>query len=782
MAGVVVFDKADARVNTLNEAVLRQLQGVLASINEMLAKDPKSLAMVVFCSGKPRSFIVGADLHSIAKLNDQQSVRQAVVEAQSIINAIERLPVPTIAVVNGTCLGGGLEVALACDYRVADRNCTEIGLPEVKVGLIPACGGCTRLPRLIGLQPALMLILSGMHINAQKALRLGIFTSIFDLTQTTVQGARPVFEWMPELLVMVHSKKISLTKPLQKYPACYRGNTWIEKKIIQSFSVKALDKQVHRRFSPPYVALNTVLAGWDLSLNGALACEVDGFSRVALTGETKAAIQLFMAMRASKDKAVQGGATVLPFDQVVILGGGYMGGGIAQAVLHRNIRVHIKDVDSRILADTQTRIIKLFDGAIRKGGMSQKDVESKLDKLSVSTTDYLPVETTGKNILVIECVPEKLDLKTEILEDVCNWFKQREIAFTYTTNTSSIPIDKISEDSQYAEHVAGLHFFHPERNITPCVEVIPSSRTPTSVVASVSQFASLLGKTPVVVKDSVGFVVNRIASFWYYESVSILIEGGASVNRIDESMKQFGFPAGPLQILDTIGISTVNHVAQVILEHKGIQQGPVDILQRMLEKGMPGKGNGEDRGFYVWSNAKPLSPNAEIKSIVQVVRSNRAQLKDAVSKTLSTHRSPLLEMDTVMDALLLAMINEAFAVFIEDVVHDASEIDLLVVMAMGFPPHHGGPLMYCDRVGIDKIVGRMTELYALLGHLSLKPSKQLLDFAKSGHKFYKNVELGPLPTKVSDKLAKKSIAVSSLDYLVLLVITLAMSLALATFV
>ena len=634
----VIFDHPDKAVNIFDEATLNELDLALTAIERIAPIG------VVFTSAKTAVFIAGADLDSLAKANEEH-LEHLIVKGQCLFARIVGLPMPTVAAIHGACLGGGLELALACDYRVAsDDKVTKIGLPETLLGIIPAWGGSTRLPRLIGLPKALAAILSGKPYTAKHASRLGIVDSVV-----------PHERLLDAAMTLMGRKTVSRKR-------FFLTNNPASSAVIRCVARRALLKKTRGNYPAQEAALEVVSRGGFGSVEKSLRREKKAVLKLIGSSAAGNLMRLFRLQERSKKfhHATNVDRTALrPVKSTAVIGAGVMGSGIAQWFAARGVKVILCDLDRPRVAAGMESVRKLFAGAVRKRILTKHEAMRKLDLVTPSA-EAVPLTRCD---LIVEAAVENLEIKKKIFADLCKRSSSHTIL---ATNTSALPISELceAEGITHPERIVGLHFFNPVSRMK-LVEVVVTKQTSPEVVERVLAFVRGIGKLPVVVKDSPGFLVNRILMPYLIEAGK-LVDEGYDPTFIDEAMLDFGMPMGPLRLLDEIGLDVASHVAATMGDSFGDRFALPQCLAQLLKGEHFGRKAG--RGFYHYRNGKPVSGK-------KVAPPKGGMNEEAMGRYLAGLMSREAEL----------CLNEGIA-------RDAEDIDFAMVMGTGFAPFRGGPL------------------------------------------------------------------------------------------
>jgi 3-hydroxyacyl-CoA dehydrogenase/enoyl-CoA hydratase/3-hydroxybutyryl-CoA epimerase len=685
---VIWFDLPGEKVNKFSTAAMTEF----ASIVDRLETD-RELKRIVIASGKPSIFIAGADVTEFTKATTEAQASEYTRFGQQTLHRFSRLPQITVAAIHGACLGGGTELALSCDYRImSDGPRSTIGLPEVKLGIFPAWGGTTKLPRLIGLPAALDIILNGRSLDPRRARKAGLVDEVV----------------APSILI--ETAKAYARKMDRKRSGRGRTRVWIEgnpiaRRIIFSKARKSVLAQTHGHYPAPLAAIDVMAIGMAEGVDRGLVAEVARASRLIMGDVAQNLVRVFFMMEESKKDRT--GATARDVQEVGVLGAGIMGGGIAQIVADRSeAQVRMRDINWNALAGGLKAAARVWKKKVDRRRMTRGEMARKLARIT-TTTDWSGFAATD---LVIEAVVENLAIKKQVLADFEGMARPNAI---FATNTSTIPITQIASGANRPDQVVGMHFFNPVDRM-PLVEVIRGERTSDLSMATVAAFARKLGKTVVICNDGPGFVVNRILGP-YINEAGYLLEEGSSIESIDRAMLDFGMPMGPLALLDEVGIDVAAKAAGILREAFPGRMIPSTAVTKLLGDGRLGRKNG--KGMYVWREGKRQGP-------------------DQTAYALLGGKTPHPGVGAVMvERMVYAMVNEAAIILDEKIVASASELDLAMIMGTGFPPFRGGLLRYADSIGIARIAETMSGLEKTLGP-RFAPSEALRRLAQNGTTFY----------------------------------------------
>lgn len=679
----ITFDLENEKVNKLSTNVLSEFDETLDVI-----KNNSSIKALVVQSAKRNIFIAGADIEEIETLSKEEEIYELLMKVHSIFNKLENLPFPSIAYINGACMGGGLELALACTYRIATTNSkTKLAFPEIKLGIFPGFAGCLRAPKIVGLVNALDIILSGKNLDAKKAYRIKLVDEIFDDGQKEFK--------LEEFIQKAIKKEV---KNRKKFALL---ETWPLREIVFSKAYKNLEKKVNKDFKAPYVALEVIKDTFARSFNEGLKVEAREFSKIATTHESKNMIKLFFTFQKLNKNYEK---TANPINNAVILGNGVMGKGIIWLFSKylQNVRIKVRKIDQihSILKD----VSKIYDFLVKTRRMTANQVDFKLNKITY-TDKFEGLKTSD---IAIEAIIEDEKAKKDAFKSLENSMKNDAII---ATNTSSISIERLSSDIKNKENFLGVHFFNPV-NMMPLVEVIPTSHTSKETINKVFELLISCGKTPILVGDCAGFIVNRILLPYLNEAAFILEEHG-DIKHIDKLIKNFGMPMGPFTLADTVGIDIGYKVANILNESYGSRMPVASIIEKIYNKKELGVKTGS--GFYTYKGkkAKDVNPNV-------------TQLLDKKSKILND--------EDIINRCIFIMINEASRCLEEGIVDDPNIIDFAMITGTGFPPYKGGLCTLANKIGIKNVVKSLEKYEKSYGE-RFKPSSLLLKLQEQDKDF-----------------------------------------------
>ncbi len=699
---LVEFDMVGEKVNKLNTAMMTRLREVIGELRKSKYK------VAIIKSNKPKIFIAGADIEEIKGMTQREQFEKAVAAGQEIYNELEDLQIPTIAAIHGACAGGGCELIMACDYRIAtDDPATKIGLPETQLGIVPGFGGCVRMPRILGLQNSLDIILAGKLVPAVKAGKIGLVDQVVYPTILLEQAIK-----MAERLIREGAKKRSLTFAasgvMNKFLESFAGRPVVFSKAKQG--VLAL---THGHYPAPLKALEVISKTYGMKdRSKALKIERDAFLDCAMTDVSKNLIHVFYLTEMVKKQSGVAGLEVKAkaVKGIGILGAGTMGGGIAFIAADKGIEARMKDINFDAIGKGLKHARDLWAKSMKRKRINKYEFQQKLDRIT-GTIDY----SGFKNLdVVIEAIVEDMEIKKKVIHQTAGEMRADAIL---VTNTSSLSVTEMSQGHPRPEFFAGLHFFNPVDKM-PLVEVIRGEKTSDQTIATVFELSKKMGKMPVVVKDGPGFLVNRLL-LPYMAEAAFLLQEGMKIQTVDQAfVKKFGMPMGPFALMDEVGLDVCIKVLKIFKKAFGNRVEIAPCMEKLEKSGRLGKKNG--KGFYKYD-----------------ATGKRADVDETIYSELgvSTPSDPLSEKEC-LERGVFAMINECSLALLEDhVVASANEVDLAMIMGTGFPPFRGGLLKYADSIGSLYVVDQL-EIYASKGAARLKPSSPLRQMAKTERKFY----------------------------------------------
>jgi len=700
----VWLDVAGKPVNTCSPQMLDEL---VALLDEIEHQPP---AAVIFASAKPRSFNAGADLTEVGKMN-ASALADYLARGQALFERIARLRIPTIAAINGDCLGGGFEMALACNQRVAaDDSSISIGLPEVKLGLIPAWGGTTRLPRLIGLRRALPILLAGKTMPPRKALKAGLIDEVVRSEALQAAAGRLAREPLRRRKLSMADRAIASIGPLRR-------------RALEAARAQTLEKTLGN-YPAPMKLLDVVAAGYADGFEAGLRAEREAITSLASGPECQNLLRVFFLRQGAKKRlARQLPAPPHAVHYAAVIGGGTMGSGIAHALVRAGIQVRLVEVNPAAASSALARIRKMLDQDVAEGRLDKLATRHAMNHV-VPTTDWTGLRLAD---IVIEAAFEDLAAKHQVFARLDKLCRPDAVL---ATNTSSLRVTDIARAVANPSRVVGLHFFNPVPKM-PLVEVVRTAQSGDEALSTAAALAGQLGKIPVLVGDSPGFLVNRVLIPYLAEAL-VMADEGAPIATIDLAMKRWGMPMGPFELLDEIGLDVAALVLRSESPSGAAPALPAAVEQAIVQKWL-GKKTG--RGFYMHpatdrkrsKNAGPLEVNTELAAMMNTTVGARAESPDE---------------QAIQWRLVLPMVNQAAGALREGVVDSADTIDLASVMGMGLAPFRGGLIHFAETAGLAEIARRLDELAAQHGQ-RFAPDSLLRDLAARGATFS---ELTPAPS------------------------------------
>jgi 3-hydroxyacyl-CoA dehydrogenase/enoyl-CoA hydratase/3-hydroxybutyryl-CoA epimerase len=703
--GVLLFEPPPGKVSLLDSTTVALLELLVAQA----AQQPFKGLLVT--SARPDVFIAGADVHEIQALRSFQDAETASRRGQRLFNALEALPFPVVAAISGACMGGGTELALACHYRVAaDHPRTAIGLPEVRLGILPGWGGTQRLPRLIGLPAALDLILNGRTVDARRAQQIGLVDEVVPAEGLLADATRVLEDAAAgHRRPRVRHRDTTLARLSPFFLTSIALTTRVARRRLAG-------RVDERHYPAPYLALESAAHGLRRGMREGLEFEAESVGHLAVGPTCRGLVALFSLTQGARHDGAST-ARPRPIAAAAVIGAGVMGGGIASALARAGLPVRLKDVDAGALARGLLAARDLEAAALRKHRIGRPEFDRRLDRI-LPTLEYTGFRRAA---VVIEAVVESLKVKHQVLRDVEAVLPP---GFVFATNTSSLPIADIAAPARRPEDVVGLHFFNPVDKM-PLVEVVRGPRTSDETVATVVDLARRIGKTPVVVGDAPGFLVNRVLMAYLGEAL-LLLEEGARVDEVDRVLADFGMPMGPFALLDQIGLDVAAHVAGVLTAAFGERAPRPSILQALKEKGWLGRKSG--RGFYHYRDGERGEPDAA---------GGRAprEVNGAVYGMVSGGGRRTSDAGSTETRLVLPMINEAVRCLEAGIVVRPEEVDLAMVLGTGFPPFRGGLLRHADALGLPVVVQGLSHLADRHG-ARFQPARSLMDMARGARRFF----------------------------------------------
>jgi 3-hydroxyacyl-CoA dehydrogenase/enoyl-CoA hydratase/3-hydroxybutyryl-CoA epimerase len=694
---VLTFDRPDSGANIFDAATLEELSEHIDAI-----ENDAAVRGLIIASAKKSIFIAGADLKTLLRQAQTGEMREFIAEGQRVFNRIAALKIPTVATIHGACAGGGYEITLACDYRVAsDDLSTRIGLPETTLGLIPAWGGCTRLPRIIGEANAAEVILKGKLYSAAEALKLGLVDAIgpreqlFDLARKkSGQAKRP---------------SPGPSRPPLSHQEEARGLSGGEGKTNGNTAATRASEIIKKTLA--------------ISLDESLRLELETIVDLGKTEATQNLIRnFFLAEKYKKGSSNEPETKVV---HAAVIGAGVMGSGIAQWLSARGVTVILRDISRELVDRGLANIEKTYADAVKRGLMNEEKAKQGRARIVASTA---PMELRDVQF-VIEAASEKIDIKRHIFRELSMQVGSKTIV---ATNTSALPVSELAGCTVAPERVLGLHFFNPVSRMK-LVEVVVTQETSTETKELALGFVRQIGKLPVVVRDSPGFLVNRVL-FPYLLDATELFEAGVEANKIDNALVEWGMPMGPLRLIDEIGVDVTVDIASTLEKAYGRRDHAATVLHWLRDGGMLGRKSGA--GFYKYEG-KAQTPN---ESLTNWRRGLHGEPEGAEGPAIPPdwHRDPRLRLNEseLAHRLIFLMVNEAARCVEESVVESPEDADYGMILGTGFAPFRGGPLRFAEHFGLKKLVDELDQLARLDDKFA--PCDLLKRHAAGGSRFYAN--------------------------------------------
>jgi len=667
---VLTFDLPGEKVNKLTTAVMSELDVLLDEI-----AGNHAIKALVIRSGKPGIFIAGADIAEIRDIIDATKGEELSRKGQSIMNKLEALPFPTVAAIHGPCLGGGMELALACSHRVISNDPkTALGLPEVKIGILPGFGGTQRLPRLVGLANSLGMILPGKSVHAKKAKKFGLADEV-TYKETLLDVAHQVAHQAigKPRPTGVRARRPLLIKLLESNP--------LTRALVFRTARKSVQNETRGNYPAPFAALEAVRYGLARGVAAGYENEARTLGRLSVSEVSKNLINVFYLNEALKKVFSPSQFAVA---RAGVIGAGIMGGGIAQLFAEKGITVRMKDITPKAVSMGFRTADGIFRKRSKKGVLDPLQARDGMDRI----TGTIDSSGLGTADLAVEAVVENMEIKKAVLRDFELLAKETAI---FASNTSSLSITELAASAKRPEQVVGMHFFNPVEKM-PLVEIVKGQRTSPETVAAIAALSRKIGKLPVVVNDGPGFLVNRILMPYLGEALTLL-EEGSGIDEIDRVLLRFGMPMGAFILLDEIGIDIAHKVSGILQQGLGTRIKQSRLLEDLYKEGYLGKKNG--KGFYLYAGGKRGKQNPQVA---------------AMAEKRTGARKPVTEQEIVERAVFL-MIKEAALCLEDKIVDRVDHLDAALIFGIGFPPFRGGLMRYAEKLGAKYIVERL-EIYA----------------------------------------------------------------------
>ncbi|MBW5802073.1 fatty acid oxidation complex subunit alpha FadB [Halomonas elongata] len=704
----LTFDLKDESVNKLSSAVVQELEQALEAL-----RGESDIAGLVLASAKD-AFIVGADITEFHGLfaKGEDEIQSMLEQVHGIFNGLEDLPFPTVSAINGLALGGGCEVTLATDFRVMSAT-AKIGLPETKLGILPGWGGCVRLPRLIGADNAIEWIAGGTENRADACLSVGAVDAVVP-PESLEAAARDILNRARSGELDYQARRTEKCSPL--------GLDAIEQMMAFETAKGYVAGKAGPHYPAPIEAIKVIQKGAGEERARAQAIEAKAFGKLALTDVCYNLVGLFLNDQVVKKKGGQYAKQSVPVERAGVLGAGIMGGGIAYQSASKGTPILMKDIKDEAIELGLKEARKLFAKQVERGKLSNEQMAERLSNIrpTLSYGDFSHVD------LVVEAVVENPKVKGAVLAEVEENVSEDTIL---TSNTSTISITRLAENLKRPENFCGMHFFNPVHRM-PLVEVIRGEKTGDGAVAATVAYARKMGKTPIVVNDCPGFLVNRVL-FPYFGGFSQLMAAGADFQRVDKVMEKFGWPMGPAYLLDVVGMDTAVHAGEVMAEGFPERMGSLggagsegkSAIQVMFDNERLGQKNA--KGFYAYEEDKKGKPRkvrdeAAIELVKGIAESGR-EFSD----------------EDIIARMMTPLCLETVRCLEDGIVGTPAEADMALIYGIGFPPFRGGALRYIDAMGLEAFVAQADELAAELGAL-YAPTDRLREMARNGERFYQD--------------------------------------------
>ncbi len=707
---IVDFDLEGAKVNKWDETSLSELDQLLAKLEGTKG----SLSAVLFRSAKAKSFIVGADIKVIESITTLDKAMLASDLGQKVFSRLEDFPLPTIVAIEGPSMGGGTEFSLSCDYRVAsDSSKTSIGLPEVKLGILPGWGGNYRLTRVVELPTALDMILSGKALNAKKALKSGLVDEVV-----------PEGLFVAKSIEFARKQTSKRTYKTPKYSNMMNqllSSNAIGRAVVFKKTKETVLKTTRGHYPAPLKALELIERSWGKPRSEWMKLEKEFFSDLAISDISKNLIRIFFMTETVKKESgstlsTEEASSLAPIQQIAVLGAGVMGAGIAYQSASKGIWVSLKDVSFEAVGKGLDHARKLLGKAVERRKITTLERDEKLGHIRPQT-DYSGFKGLD---LVVEAIVEDLGIKQKVFADLeANTNDNCILA----TNTSSLLLSDIATNLKNKKRFLGLHFFNPVDKM-PLVEVVVNDSTPPEYTARAVAYVKNIGKTPLVTKDGPGFLVNRLLVPFLLEA-GYIMEEGADLESIDKELKNFGMPMGPYELLDEIGLDVVAKISPIFEKSLGERfKAANSVFKISGDSKQKRYGKKTGLGFYKYENGKRTTLDKDNLEALTGLSLSGAKF--------STKGNELAQR------MIFPMINETAAVLEEKIVPNAEKVDLGMIFGIGFPPFRGGLCRYADSVGLKNVVQELERLEAIHG-ARFKPTEALKRAADKGS-FYGSAE------------------------------------------
>lgn len=679
---IIWFDLPNESVNLLRPELLDEFHTVFDTL-----RDDSSIRGIVLASGKEDNFCVGADVNLLAKLDSVEEISQLTHTVHRLMDQIEDFSIPIVAAIHGTCVGGGLEMALACHGRVAsDAEATSFGLPEVKLGIIPGAGGTQRLLATVGLEEALNLILTGNTISADKAASLGIVEETVPkwiLIDVAAEHAR-------ELAASGQKEDGRSLLSLDRIRSLLLEDNPAGRRILFNQAKEQVLARTQGNMPAPLRAIEVIRTGVEDGPEAGYQAEAEAFGELAMSPEARELIYLFLTRQELKKESGVDDPDIAAREvrKAGVIGAGLMGSGIAYVTaVEAGLPVRLKDINHKEIRGGLKSIHDILARRVSRGKFTEWEKTTYLTRIH-PTTGYTGF---GRADVVIEAVVEDIDIKHQVLREVEEHTPENAI---FASNTSSIPISKLAEASTNPAHVLGMHYFSPVHKL-PLLEIIATEQTAPEAVATCVALGKRQGKTVIVVNDGPGFYTTRILGPYLNEAFRMLMQG-VSIKSIDNAIESFGFPMGPIRLLDEVGIDIAHKIMAIMHDAFGERMQSPTSIERLIEDERYGEKNG--RGFYKYNGENGEEVDESVYNVLGI-----------------TPDKTLLDEQTIQERCVLQMVNEAAYCYGEGILRSARDGNIGAVFGLGFPPFLGGPFRYIDARGAGHIVQRLEHYQAQHG-------------------------------------------------------------------
>ena len=699
---VIRLDQPGKPVNVISRQMMEEMTEVLGRLE---AREGGARAAVI-ASGKPGVWIAGADIEEFQHIRSAADGEQLSLAGHRLLNRLEALEIPVVAAIDGAALGGGLETALACDYRMASSSPrTKLGLPEVQLGILPGAGGTQRLPRLLGIANALDLMLTGKNLDGRRAMKLGLVDEVVPAPTLLREARRAARE-------LADGTRKPRAGRRRGSPDWKEGLPGVGAVIFRKAREGVMDK-TKGLYPAPLRILEVVERGIDRPLEEGLALEARAFGELSVTPESRSLVHLFFAKTGAENRPdLPGSPKPVKAEHVAVVGAGFMGAGIAAASAEAGMRVRLKDVSTQAVAKGLRTARDILVKRAKRKRRPRYEVTALVDRVE-PTAEYTGF---GAVDLVVEAVFEDVELKHRVLREIEAEIPEDAVL---GSNTSTIPIHRLAEAVERPQNVLGLHFFSPVEKM-PLLEIIVSDRTDPGVAATGHAYGKRLGKTPIIVNDSPGFYANRILTPYMAEA-ALLLDEGVRMEEIDRAMTAWGYPVGPVTLYDEVGLDVASKAGKIMAEAFADRMEPSEVVDRMVADGRLGRKNG--RGFYRYEDGDRKGPDESVYPLIG--NPPRREIPAA----------------EIQERLALVMVNEAVRTLEEGVLRSARDGDVGAILGIGFPPFRGGPFWYVDRTGADRVLARLRALEQAHGR-RFAPAALLVEKAESGEKFFDGADAG----------------------------------------